>query len=125
MWTALTINNRIIHILHTGNQGPVFIWPFFPHKGDELDHMEGLLNDMLPGFGITVIACEVTDWNLELSPWKGVSIDGSMLGGGGCRFPELDTKQSVSPDRRTGHRFTEMLYDGILSCRVICHVESV
>ena len=86
MWTALTINNRITHILRTGTQGPVFIWPFFPHRGDELDHMEGLLNDMLPGFGITVIACEVTDWNLELSPWKGVSIDGSMLGGGGADF---------------------------------------
>ena len=86
MWTTLTINNRITHILRTGAQGPVFIWPFFPHRGDELDHMEGLLNDMLPGFGITVVACEVTDWNLELSPWKGVSIDGSMLGGGGADF---------------------------------------
>ena len=86
MWTTLTINNRITHILRTGTQGPVFIWPFFPHRGDELDHMEDLLNDMLPGCGITVIACEVTDWNLELSPWKGVSIDGSMLGGGGADF---------------------------------------
>ena len=83
MWTTQTINNRTTHILHTGNTGPVFVWPFFPHRGDELDHMEDLLNSMLPDFGLTVIACEVKDWNLELSPWKGVSIDGSILGGGG------------------------------------------
>ncbi|MCQ2414580.1 MAG: hypothetical protein MJ063_00815 [Lachnospiraceae bacterium] len=36
-----------------------------------------------PDLSLTVIACEVKDWNLELSPWKGVSIDGRILGGGG------------------------------------------
>ena len=41
------------------------------------------LKSMLPDLSLTVIACEVKDWNLELSPWKGVSIDGRILGGGG------------------------------------------
>lgn len=42
-----------------------------------------LFKSMLPDLSLTVIACEVKDWNLELSPWKGVSIDGRILGGGG------------------------------------------
>lgn len=65
---------------NTSEKGMV---PFFPHRGDELEHMEELLKSMLPDLSLTVIACEVKDWNLELSPWKGVSIDGRILGGGG------------------------------------------
>ena len=68
---------------NTSEKGMV---PFFPHRGDELEHMEELLKSMLPDLSLTVIACEVKDWNLELSPWKGVSIDGSILGGGGADF---------------------------------------
>ena len=51
----------------------------------DVDYSNGQqpLKSMLPDLSLTVIACEVKDWNLELSPWKGVSIDGRILGGGG------------------------------------------
>ena len=83
MWNEAVIDNRICHVLDKGNSGPVFVWPFYYDGPEELEHMEDLLSSEAFESGYSVIACEVSDWDRELSPWPGPAMDGSIMGGEG------------------------------------------
>ena len=107
MWKETVIDNRICHVLNKGNSGPVFIWPFYYDGPEELEHMEDLLSSEAFESGYSLIACEVRDWDRELSPWPGQAMDGSIMEGRGKElldwmktslFPWIDS-QSFSADK--------------------------
>lgn len=70
MWESVEIAGKICHVLHIGAGGPVFLWPFYPHAGGELEHLENELRKGLPEGSFTIIAWQVDDWNRDLSPWE-------------------------------------------------------
>lgn len=69
MWELKEIAGKSCHILHEGDGGPVFLWPFYPHEGEELERLENALQKALPDGGYTIAAWQVEDWNRDLSPW--------------------------------------------------------
>lgn len=90
MWKIELINNRYCHVYNWGDDGPIFVWLYYPHRGNELEHLAEVLAQQVhhKDFNYTIIACEVTDWNRDLSPWQASNMDGSMFEGAGPRTLE-------------------------------------
>lgn len=81
--TSDLLNNGI-SVLNHGTSGPVFLWPFYPHRGNELEHMEEVVEAELADCDFSIVAFEVADWNRDLSPWKAAGLaDGEVFAGGG------------------------------------------
>ncbi len=86
MWESVKLAGKTCHIMRSGEGGPVFLWPFYPHEGGELERLEAALQKALSGetaAGYTVAAWQVEDWNRDLSPWEAPAAmgDGCFAGG--------------------------------------------
>ena len=94
MWSTVEIDNKKCHVLEKGSDGPVILWMYFPHRGNELEHMEEVLDVELRSKSLTLVACEVSDWNAELSPWEapGMTDGDRFLGGGNLTLKWLEDK---------------------------------
>lgn len=79
MWETLEAAGKTCHILKSGGCGPVFLWPFYPHEGGELERLETALRRALSDGAYVIAAWQVDDWNRDLSPWEAPAAMG-----GGC-----------------------------------------
>ncbi|MCQ2508290.1 MAG: alpha/beta hydrolase [Dorea sp.] len=90
MWTTYNLSYTNVYVLSRGVAGPVFLWPFYPHRGNELEHMEEVVDADLAGREFTIVAFEVEDWNRDLSPWRAPGLmEGETFEGGGTRLVHL------------------------------------
>lgn len=112
MWEEQTVNGRKCHILKLGGCNKCFVYPFFFHRGNELEHLEEVLMEESAIDDCMIIACEVSDWNGELSPWQGISIDGSMMLGRGAGLLEWIEGSLLSWMNEQGLRCTEIYIMG-------------
>ncbi len=67
---AVRIGGRDCRVFRHGCGGPVFLWAFYPHEGNELEDFRNALEQMLPDASYTVGAFQAEDWNRDLSPWE-------------------------------------------------------
>lgn len=70
MWESTKIAGKNCNILKSGNGGRVFLWPFYPHTGEERVHLEAALQKAVPDGDYLIAAWQVEDWNRDLSPWQ-------------------------------------------------------
>ncbi len=81
-WESFDIAGRNCQLLRRGRGGPVFLWAFYPHEGNELEDFRRALEQALPDTACTVGAFEVDDWNRDLSPWEAAAAVGEERFGG-------------------------------------------
>lgn len=77
---TFTLNNKTCHIISQGTSGPVFLWPFSPEHGSQLQEMIQHLDSVNQDYILAAFSIE--DWNRELSPWKAPAAFGNEDFGG-------------------------------------------
>lgn len=66
----------LCHIMQKGTAGPVILLGMYPHRPDEIEHMEECLEEQLSKKDFLLIAYQVKDWNRDFSPWEAPAVFG-------------------------------------------------
>lgn len=85
MVRTIEYNGHVCHIVENGEPGALLFWLMGGHEKDALLAVNEMIQKMSGKTNWWIAACEIKDWNVELSPWAAPAVFGNDEFSGGGR----------------------------------------